>query len=525
MTDNTEIQDKQNKKPKKKRAPRKVQTGGNLEPNYRKGPRRKLIGLLLYAGTINLKSSSLIDEYHRSLVQRINTLEKEGILAKEKCNGCYYAAFAKNNPKIREIAEENFSLELSTYYERVITEYLHKLRAYDSIDKCGWDKKLKKKKAEARVNAERIMRHSETAMFVDGIGVIDYLPGDVKPSLDNGETFFNTFYSIGEMLIAEDKMKRFFLCKTASSRVNGALFSEGGNYHIYNFSDSFRQIVATRELTVATATNFFLADHGMKNLRGSVVLYKNESVFNKLLFPPTSLYVGWRKQLLDTYDRDYIIPLNHTGQKMMQIMTLPFWEERINEFICAQLNKELEATDNLEIPCDGMLTVKTSEGPVKRYTLLFVIPELSQFAAFVNSIFALQKAEENREKEAIEEELKKKNLRVPKEIELDKETIDNIIASIKKKFEIICFDFQATAIESLFGNHLNIFSIPFDSFYAEFVASCVKRTDKNGNKFPSEIRLLDYLDEKQAIEENRDKLRDSIMKKKSLKKDASSKEN
>lgn len=57
---------------------------GNDHPNYKKGARKAIMGMLLYAGVLPTKVLPLIDWNESTLAEKARFMRREGILVKEK---------------------------------------------------------------------------------------------------------------------------------------------------------------------------------------------------------------------------------------------------------------------------------------------------------------------------------------------------------------------------------------------------------------------------------------------------------
>lgn len=426
--------------------------GNNVNKNYKKGARRKVYALLMYSGVLVLKSSYLVSGSHVSLLHCINRMEKEGLVVKEKSHGYYYLAIPKNNVEYKDIASKFFPDALLSHYlkfGKVQTEKM-RARAVNVKPKAGTPKnevaKIRMYNRKAVVDADRVARNSETIMFMDG-AEINMIPGgyeysetpetvDSKPELFGNGSITDAFYTFSEL---RECLGERLMFNNTSSRINGVVFSRGGNYLIYNFSSNFRKITQQPENSLKDVLNDYLPQKGMEMLKGPVILYKKETLARELFSPATKEQENWYINLTDSFIHAYLLPLAPEGQKLMKLMTVENWDTRLMTLLNSALNQKMHDCYDKDIACHGIITYtkKPSGQRVERYAFFFTVPDMIKFKGFITCTKAMCN---------------------------------------KDKFEVICFDYQRELVESLVGKYAYVNAYPFEPIFEAFMKTFVPST-------------------------------------------------
>lgn len=453
--------------------------GNNLEKNFKKGSRRKIIALLLYSGIIDFKNNELINEQHRSFLTQIGNLKKEGLIEKRSSAYGSLYSFSTFNHKIKDVAFDFFNADLLEYYDahgkQLATTAKRTTQSKAKAIECENESSY-----PFSAEQERAFLFSQAIMFLDGTK-IEYIPGGYeyanycgKEPLDNTEKLFNSFYSIYELIDNAGNRFRFTASDISDNRVEnkkqsfsssralGLVVIGKESYVLYNFGSSTRQIFNGPELRLKKHINdVLLPQHRMDSLSGQIVLYKNDSVIKDIMFAPKeSRDHRYYENLAYGCRHIYFIPLNHIGKRLLVIMQANDWVSVMRTLSSSFLNlSNLNHTDTAEKPsdtkfieCDSITSIKLSNRQViSRYTLYFTVPDVERLKNFISSVVFAIKSEDQKEEKA----------RMKNEI-YNKERMSD-------KFLLVCFDYMRPFIEPLMKKYgFDVFYINFDKLFERF---------------------------------------------------------
>lgn len=382
----------------------------NSKKNYQKGPRRKVTQLTLYSGLLPFKGLTLLEGNYKTLCKKIDEMrtDEEGVLEKRKECGIWVIGFKSYSydSLIKEITSTNFDKKLIDHYEE--------------IGKADW----RRAKSKVETDVLRVVRNSETIMFMDRLNVA-YMPGEKTPLRYNNPLPKNSYYTSRELQLSStaqtDQAQSF---EFRGSRNNGFLMTDGGNYLIYNFSDWTLQVDSGYEVRLHNYVENLLVQEASNLTSTPIILYRNQRVLNDLIEPAYRKQQEWISNLEQPYGNVYALSLDQTGQKLCQIMCSHGWVENLKKML---LPKNVSYPNLNYITNDGVYVDGTSNK--EKILFLFCIPDIKRLRQFL----AAAKA------------------------------IDD-----KEQFEIRCFDFQAEYLKPLAEKYACINIAPFDKVHQRY---------------------------------------------------------
>ena len=372
----------------------------NDKKNYKKGIRREIVELTLAMGVLPYRSMKLLRKNTECYRKKILAMEKEGLLEIHREKNAWGVSFTDLQKVVDECDEIIENKKLFRYYELFGREDWKKL-SYSSI-----------------TNKRRILRNSESYLFMYGANVACKL-GE-KVSLQNHEeaTCVPTYYTIRELKrygeFQDDVEEKDGKKLVSSARANGLVVNPKESLLVYNVGTHVLEF-NYGEMKLKMYTDNMLRTKGLPRVAGGLLLLKDNGI-QKYLRPETTRSQNYVMRLEEIYSHLYALPLDETGQQMMELMMLADWQDKMR---VTYLPKECSRPSELSaVDCDG-------ENGNKHF-LIHCVPDIKRLRQFVFRA---------------EFEGKREN------------------------YIIICFDFQEEDVEKLASNSCEIYSASFKEYY------------------------------------------------------------
>lgn len=366
----------------------------NSLANYKKGIRKKVTAIMMYAGGIPAGAIELLQDNPVNVKKKLYEMrmDDDEVVEKIKVEG-HQVYIIKHLPEGKEL--NGFVSVCPKLYKQC-------------EPRMSENRKQIKSKTEQK--HRRIFRNAETVMFMDGLPLA-YLP-DEKVEIHE-KYIENAYYNSLEIVTTEDGEITKII---SGSRNNGVIFSDGGIYLIYNYS-SWGLAISSNERRVQSHIKKISFAKKMGRMEISpLVLYKDDSVYRKLLEPTVRIHQETVDNLFEEYRNGYILPLSPEGQQAAEYMCLPDWKEKMIKLFQITPHKPNAMTGNI-----GHGTVKSKNSRTgeitERTVFLFAIPDIVQFGIFLDYI---------------------------------REVND------KNRFAIACYDFQEAVVRQLAGDYAQI---------------------------------------------------------------------
>ena len=209
------------------------------------------------------------------------------------------------------------------------------------------------------------------------------------------------------------------------------MLSPGGVYGVYNVDDSLIEWRKYGELKMAHYIADILNNNyepyiesNVSKVDFAVIMASDNRIYQEIIKGEYKNKDTYIKMNIDfTYPQMYAVPLDKNGQKMMSIMVMEKWREKLNESVLSE--EEMIEAATCGIICDAKET--TAEGK-EIYKLLFCIPDLTRLKHFL---------------------------------------VQTQLRPDKSKYQIYCFDYQLEMLAGLVGEYAEVYSMPIDEYLKE----------------------------------------------------------
>lgn len=378
--------------------------------HYDTGTRNMLLTLTLATGCLPCHAVSLLNKRTETLQKKMREMRDEGIFKEYK--GKQY----KGKDRIWVLTVDGSDRSTMLYENEVAAPLLDLFwnvtvqDGYKVTTDTPYPKKL------------RVMRNSETLLFYYGI-YAECIMGRYRDIREDTRNAGNLYYSSRELKgITVDGGLKADLDKSNklnTTRVNGALLSEGGNYTVYNIGRSVSKYSLSGERKLKAYLDGIMAEKERQSVQSAVLLARSLSLYENFISPQNQkiqLNIGG---LEGVYKHIYSLTLDTNGQRMMQIMMRKDWKEQIyaNVLTAEQRNGR---TGNVE--CDGQ------KG--EQYIFVFCVPDIKRFKMF------LRRAE---------------------------------IENDRQKYTVMCFDLHKELITKMVKGYAKVYSAKFMDYYKDTI--------------------------------------------------------
>jgi len=390
---------------------------------YNQGIRREILELTQLCGAIPYKAMEMLNINIRCLHYKINDMEKEGLICVDKRKNNWMVYLNEASEKTREIAEKYIDKNYRAYYKNNNkNDEKHRMTS-------GEESKMLRAKC-----------NNEVIIFFRGIRT---MLGPYVESLSQTVSA-PSYYSLRDIKI--------YLCEKfntditdstilRSARITGIYLTKSESFAIYYSPYMTTLYTADTEYQIQSQIERILSnqdDKKIRHLNTAIVMDKNRAIIELI---ETDISKKSRKNGIEqVYKEIYAIPCDKNGQKMVQIMSLPDWKQKlINDFELT-LDKSEEIT-----AAAGGYDGYDAENDI--YTYLFCKPEIKTFRTFINRA-------------------RKTNC--------------------PKKYRVICFDFQKDLVKELCRGICTIFISPIDEYIPkEFLSNSTTLIYNNNSTKPS----------------------------------------
>ena len=246
---------------------------------------------------------------------------------------------------------------------------------------------------------------------------------DIFPDQDKG---VNKYYTSQEIK-RYSHFKTDIDIKDAKQRISfskafGMAVTEGGNYLTYMAWHNEIPGFTTGEYKFRnTAHETLLKLEADNPTPEALLLMKDAHGIKKYICTDITPYNSERLlRFKDLYASPYILPFSREGRKHMEIMCTPLWKERLLKTVFG----DVQDTKLANVVCHHY------DKATKTASLLFCIPNLSMLSDFYMSA---------------------------------------ALANDKKKFRIICFDYQYEYLKDIVGDMCELYTTPLDDYYNKVI--------------------------------------------------------
>lgn len=315
-----------------------------------------IMKLSMASGFIPFKALYMLGPKYEIIQQTIRRMQKESILEEYHNKDIWIIGlkdFDKNSPAYQR------------YFPPMLLRYY---RMYGYTD-CKRVKYSHKKEEQIRV-----IRNSEIYMFLYRLG-LNIMTG-YKVSINSGkEEIKNSYYNSRELRASReidgeiDENE-----KLQTSRFNGMLTTDGGTYVMFNMGNTFYQFSYSGEKKVEMHLKTLTAQKSILPLDGCILLTSSLNTCRDMLDPPTKKKHISIYNLERVYSHVYVLPYSLEGQKMLQIMSMPQWAEKIRQAI---LSPDLRSGVHGTVACDGQNK--------NQYHFIFCNPDLKRLKMFLGA--------------------------------------------------------------------------------------------------------------------------------------------
>lgn len=395
----------------------------NVKKNYKKGTRREIIELLHMCGVIPEKSLRYLNgKNYKVMRMKISEMIKEGVVKYVKRGRLPRILMLEESKREEAGYSDSLPPELLSYYEEYVKKADIKRFLYSGKKEKGLPNENGEKTEKVYVNdseAHRIFLNSDTMLFMYGCGIQtlatikedkDYRA--IRPVYYNAREIKNKVDYKADIETRDGEVKLNY------SRIRGLLISDGGIYAVYRASTR-----ATYKQSGEYKMKFYLdrlvnkkVERGKEVTEAVFIADDNASEIVKNILVPKE---GEKKFLFTSmefvYKRIYSLPPDVNGQKLLKVFTHHDWQKKILQSFELPRVPEMEG-----VVCDGY------DG--KTYYYVFCIPDIKRFKKFIARA----------------------------EIEND-----------KKKYVVICFDWQVPLMKKTIGLYATIKKVPFEKYITE----------------------------------------------------------
>ena len=380
--------------------------------HYDTGIRKAVIEVTLACGCLPYHAIRLLDLNTASVQKMCTKMVKEGLLKKyisekkARKERIWVMVFS-GEQQLKDKVGDSIPKHLMDLYTNISVNDKYRITT-----NCEYTERL------------RVLRNAETFMFFYG-AKIDTLRGRCESMASDNRNTANIYYTSRELkgtqkdeygLKADIDASK----KLSTTRVNGILVSDGGNYMVYNTNKYIGRFSLSGERKLKAYTDNMLTLKQKEIANGSILLSDKMENFKSILEPPSQLAQQHLQGLEGVYRNIYSLPLDNTGQKMMKIMTKPDWQERI---YAMGLTMEQRRNKSELVECDGQ------DGDT--YIFVFCVPNIRRLKMF----YKRAKIENNRD-----------------------------------KYVVMCFDYQKELLVDVIGRYAKILSTGFEECY-EYIMS------------------------------------------------------
>ena len=379
----------------------------NRKPDYKRGTRKDIIEILHMTGVIPAKALSLMN-VPRTYKQKLKDMEREGI--------------------IEQVRVKNFNHVRLVYYMKPYDEisgvFASDLRDgfYESYSAYGM---LARKNClhGSETRSVRAIQNAEAYMFMHAAGLACSLCERPNLIAEDHLDMKNAYYMSYDFKNAaqyEDKVvlnPKGGMKEIMGSRVIGLAATQGGIYSVFVQTGDAARWQAGAEIRMRIHIDAMLAKKMVftKKPCGLIISDDYESL-SRLVDPAIELRYKAKaavRQLEESYEKVYALPLTADGKKLFEVMSRPGWERIIRE---ASFGRQAAQAGQMAVDCDLY-----ENGT---YTLNFCAPDimrLRRFLAYASS-------------------------------------------DTEHRYRITCFDFQKGMLEKASHGSCEIKSGPFEKF-------------------------------------------------------------
>ena len=378
--------------------------------HYNSGTRNTLLTITLAAGCLPCRSVGLLNKRTETLQKKMREMKEEGVFKEYK--GKQYKGKDRiwvltvdGSDRSTEMYEEGIPTELQDLFKNVTIQ-----DGYKVTTDTPYPKKL------------RVVRNAETMMFYYGIGA-ECIMGRYKDIREDKRTAGNLYYSSRELkgITVEGGLKADLdkSNKLNTTRVNGALLSDGGNYTVFNIGRTVSNYSLSGERKLKAYMDNILTEKDRSVTESTVLLANSMSVYENFISPPNQKIQMQLGGLEGVYKNIYSLTLDANGQRMMQIMMIKNWKEMIYSSVLT-MEQRNGRTGNIE--CDGQ------KG--EQYIFVFCVPDIKRFKMF------LRRAE---------------------------------IENDKRKYTVMCFDMHKDLVTKMVKGYAKVYSTSFMDYYHSMI--------------------------------------------------------
>lgn len=375
--------------------------------HYDEGMRKAILEVTLSCGCLPYRAIRLLNMRTESVQKTCKKMVDEGLLKK-------YTSEKKARRERIWAMVLNGDQQLIEQFDTILPEHL--LTLYSSI---AINDKYKITSGNVYPTKLRVIRNAETFMFFYGAG-IDTLRGRCENMRKDDSNASNIYYTSRELKgsqVDEDGLKADLDAsnRVNTTRVNGVYVSDGGTYLIYNTNRYLGNYSLSGERKLKAHMDIMMSWKNKDIIDSAMLLADNMEFFKKILNPPSQLAQQHLQGLEGVYKNIYALPLNQDGQKMMKLMSIPDWQEKIYSNV---LTMEQRTRKSSVVECDGQ--------DDNRYLFVFCVPNIRRLKMF----YKRAKIENDRD-----------------------------------KYAVMCFDTQKKFLTEAMGNYVKIYSTSFHDYY------------------------------------------------------------
>ena len=331
----------------------------NVNKNYKKGIRNKIITLALMCGCLPMKRLRLLNTNHRTLLAKLRDMQEEGVLDEIHIKDKWIFTLTTGGKNMPEL-EAVFSPTLIKQYKDYAQKDESKVRSRSETK-------------DGKLDSVRILNNVTTIFFYYGIGFQTIT--DEKPTLfhDDLTGLPNTYYTSREVKgyknLEGDREKNNTV---ETTRLSGLSATHGGNYIVFQMGKSLIDFTEKGEGKAKIYVEQMLFEKRLGPLTGSILLSDKENALGLILEPPSKRAENRLKGIFNVYENIYFLTNDLQGQKMMEVMAIKDWEDIIYG---ATLSKEMRAgRSTTSIDCDGYKDGK--------HYMVYCIPNIARLRRF-----------------------------------------------------------------------------------------------------------------------------------------------
>lgn len=311
-------------------------------PNYRRGYRGRLMRLILTSGGVSYRTLDLMDGERLMYIRKLRSMNGEGIV------------------KINRVGK-NFVGVLDNFDDKS-DEYMKDYPGYrGNYLRYGRNKALDTGKywgKGSRSKAVKAFRYMEVVAMMEG-GEINVYP-DEKPML----YFEDSTIPQGAYFYSDTEVKNVtgFSPKiknegndniTVTSRAQGVITSEGGDYIIYHTDNQRLTWAPSQEYQMQYCTARLLGarcetKHRADEINNCIILGTDVDVFNDMINSPINTNKsGALLTVNNGYKNTYVIPICPEGKSFLNFMTRKDWQNQLREYYLS--DKKINTTSSSSV--------------------------------------------------------------------------------------------------------------------------------------------------------------------------------